>query len=86
MSNVKLVWNYKGFGEILKSQKMQDCLREYGEEVKAQTGDPDSYLLDIKSSDRAKVFVYVNNYNAERDNMDSNTLLRALGKVQSNHN
>lgn len=78
MSNIIFEWNYAGFGEILKSNEMQETLQGYANEIKAKCGagyDSDVVVMPT----RAIASVYAADASAIKDNSENNTLLKALG-------
>lgn len=78
MANVTVKLNYKGIGELLKSQWAADCCKEVGDHV-AQTAGEGYETRAHVSDQRAIVNVYAATKEANQDNLDNNTLLKALG-------
>ena len=77
MSNVKIVLNSAGVVALLKSNEVAAMLQTVGNEVVERAGD--GYKATVATSgDRKKVFVRPATAKARRDNMDNNTLLKAL--------
>jgi len=69
--------DYKGVGELLKSEAMQTVLSEHATNIKNRCGD--GYEQDIYvGKNRANAMVSATTYQAKKDNMDNNTLLKAV--------
>ena len=69
--------NYKGVGELLKSKEMQNVLSEYATNIKNRCGD--GYEQDIYvGKNRANAMVKATTFKAKKDNMDNNTILKAV--------
>ena len=78
MAKVKFKINSAGLVELMKSSQMQAVLAEYGSRIASSAGSGYSYNR-VKSGDRAKVFVYTKTKKARKDNLENNTLLKAVG-------
>jgi hypothetical protein len=77
MAKNKFKLNYKGVGELMKSKAMQTVLAEHATSIKNRCGD--GYEQDIYvGKDRANAMVSATTYQAKKDNMDNNTLLKAV--------
>lgn len=69
--------NYAGVGQLLKSAEMQKVLEEKATAVKNRCGD--GYEQDIYvGKTRANAMVYAETFEAKRDNMKNNTILKAV--------
>ena len=69
--------NYKGVGELMKSEAMQTVLNEYATSIKNRCGD--GYEQDIYiGKTRANAMVSATTYQARRDNLKNNTILKAV--------
>lgn len=78
MSKVKIELNSAGIMEMLKSQEMQDLLEEHAAQIAGRCGE--GYEHDVHlTAGRAVASAYTATPAAVRDNLDNNTLLRALG-------
>jgi len=64
--------NYKGVGELLKSSEMQKVLMESAESIASTAGQ--GYKAVQMST---RVIVVPDTEEAEQDNLDNNTLLKA---------
>lgn len=71
--------NYAGVGELLNSQWASDCCSEIANQVASRAGDGYDAASPHKTGQRVAVNVYAATKEAYWDNMDNNTLLRALG-------
>ena len=77
MAKSKFKLNYAGVGQLLKSSKMQAVLASKATEIKTRAGegyDQDTYV----GKTRANAMVYADSSKAKRDNMNNNTLLKAV--------
>ena len=78
MNKFKLVLNDKGIQELLKSDEMQSILSEHGATVARRAGA--GYESDVHEyKKRAVANVYPATSEAAVDNLENNTLLKALG-------
>ena len=77
MAKNKFKLNYKGVGELMKSKAMQTVLMEHATSIKNRCGD--GYEQDVRvGKSRANAMVKATTYQAKKDNMDNNTLLKAV--------
>lgn len=73
----KFKLNRKGVKEMLKSDEMQAVLKEYATNIKDRCGD--GYEQDIHvGKNRANAMVSATTYQAKRDNLKNNTILKAV--------
>lgn len=78
MSKVKIKLNDAGFVELLKSQEIAAAVKEVAEQVAARAGD--GYATDVyQAGTRVIASVYTETEEAMKDNLDNNTLLKAVG-------
>ena len=78
MSKVDFKLNSAGVRELLKSPEMQGICREYGANVLSSAGD--GYVMEDRSyPERSGVVVRPDTPKAFADNLNNNTLLKALG-------
>lgn len=78
MGKAEVILNKAGVGELLKSQWAADCCMEVAERVASSAGD--GYTTRLHTSEqRAIVNVYAETEEAYQDNLDNNTLLKAIG-------
>ena len=77
MSNVKIVLNSAGIREMLKSPEMEAVVGEHAARIAAQCGS--GYANDTKQMPgRVIASVFTDSNDAVRDNLQNNTILRAL--------
>ena len=77
MSNFVFKLNRKGVAELMKSQAMQNVLKEHATTIKNRAGD--GYEQDIYvGKNRANAMVYADSIKAKRDNKKNNILLKAV--------
>ncbi len=77
MSKVKIELNRAGVRDLLQSTDMQSLLREHAEAIAGRAGEgygADSVVL----STRAVASAYTETFEAMRDSMKNNTLLKAV--------
>ncbi len=75
-NDLKIVLNYKGVGELLRSQDVADYLVGQASSVAAAAGD--GYEVS-QGFDRVSVYVKTGTDKARADNLENNTLLKATG-------
>lgn len=79
MSRIKFKLDRKGVAELMKSEEMQGILTEKASEVATKAGD--GYEQDVYvGKNRANAMVRASTYQAKKDNLENNTLLKALSK------
>ena len=77
MSKKKFELNRAGVAELLKGQEMQDLLTEKAAEIQGRCGD--GYEHDVYvGKTRANAMVQATTYQAKRDNLKNNTILKAV--------
>jgi len=77
MSKIKFKLNSAGVSAMLKSPEMQTVLTKQATAIKNRCGD--GYEQDIYvGKNRANATVRATTYKARKDNMDNNTLLKAV--------
>lgn len=78
MNKVKFKLNRAGVRELLKSKEMQAICTEYAHRVQSRAGD--GYVVEGRHySERVGAAVYPSDAKAYYDNLNNNTLLKALG-------
>ena len=75
MNNMKFELNHKGVNELLRGREMQSVLIDYASSIKNRAGD--GYSVHV-GSNRANVSVRTDTEEAYQDNLDNNTLLKAM--------
>lgn len=77
MSKLKFKLNRKGVAELMKSEEMQEVLREYATNIKNRCGE--GYEQDMYiGKNRANAMVSAITYQAKSDNLKNNTILKAV--------
>lgn len=77
MGNVKFTLNRSGVANLLKSSEMQNVLTEHATKIKNRCGE--GYEQDIYvGGNRANAMVSATTYDARKENMENNTLLKAV--------
>ena len=77
--NYKFKLNQSGVRELMKSNKMKSVLDEYANDVLKNLGD--GYGTSSgETEERGKVRVFARTFKARKENLDNNTLLKAIGK------
>lgn len=74
--DLKIVLNYEGVGQLLRSQEVADYLLGQAGSVAAAAGD--GYDV-MQGFDRVSVIVKTGTERAKQDNLENNTLLKATG-------
>ena len=74
-----LLLNSDTVGEVLNSKGLVDELTKYAEQKKEKLGD--DYVIEVqKTKDRTRVLIGTANERAVKDNLENNTLLKAVGR------
>lgn len=73
-SNFKFELNYKGVGELLKSQEMAAVLMDNARTLATRAG------VDYKAKTMGTRVIVVGNERATQDNYENNTLLKKVGE------
>ncbi|MGF2169130.1 hypothetical protein ACQUEQ_12010 [Enterococcus casseliflavus] len=77
MANMKFNLNRSGVASLMKSAEMQGVLEEKATAVRNRAGE--GYKQDtFVGKTRANAMVYADTYQAKKDNMKNNTLLKAV--------
>ncbi len=77
MAKVKFVLNQSGVRELLKSQEMMDICQEYANNALARLGD--GYEVTTHTGkNRVNAEVAAQSFAAKRENLKSNTILKAV--------
>lgn len=73
----KFKLNRSGVAELMRSEAMQGVLNEHATRIQNRCGD--GYEQDIYvGKNRANAMVSATSFKAKKDNMDNNTLLKAM--------
>lgn len=76
MGKTKFKLNYKGVGELLRSEEMQGVINEYGDNVLNRVGG--EYKMDQLVEKRCVVRIKPGTPHAYYSNLKHNSLLKAL--------
>lgn len=77
MASMKVKLNSAGVGALLKSREIQILLNQEATKIRSRCGqgyEQDSYV----GKTRANAMVYPKTYQAKKDNLRNNTLLKAV--------
>ena len=78
MSNVTIKLNSEGVKELLKSAEIMAECRSHAAEMAATLGADDYEVSEYVGTNRVNVSVRAKTEKALQDNLDNNTLLRAI--------
>ncbi|WEL48452.1 hypothetical protein P0G38_05125 [Enterococcus casseliflavus] len=77
MANMKFKLNRSGVASLMKSTAMQGVLEEKATAIRNRAGE--GYKQDtFVGKTRANAMVYADTYQAKKDNLKNNTLLKAV--------
>ena len=77
MSKTKFKLNRKGVANLMKSNNMQEVLKDYATNIKNRSGP--GYEQDLYvGKNRANAMVWADTYQAKADNLRNNTLLKSV--------
>lgn len=79
MSNVRIELNREGVRELLRSSAVMNECRSHAAEMAAKLGTDDYEVSEYIGRNRANVSVKAKTDKARQDNMDNNTMLKAVG-------
>ena len=79
MSNVQIVLNSDGIQELLKSNEVMAECRSHAAEMAATLGADNYEVSEYVGSTRVNVSVRATTDWARQDNLDNNTMLKAVG-------
>jgi len=78
MSKVKFELNSAGVRELLQSAEMAGICKQYADQVRGRCGE--GYTVDTYTGKtRVNASVHASTSAARKDNLNNNTLLKALG-------
>ena len=76
---IKVELNHEAVGEMLKSSEMQELVKSYADEIAKRAGD--GYASDTyNAGSRVIASAYTETEEAMEDNLENNTLLKAMGQ------
>lgn len=75
---IKVELNHTAVGELLKSSEMQELVKSYADEIAERAGE--GYASDTyNAGSRVIASAYTETEEAMEDNLENNTLLKAMG-------
>ena len=75
---IKVELNHEAVGEMLKSSEMQELIKSYADEIAKRAGE--GYASDTyNAGSRVIASAYTETEEAMEDNLENNTLLKAMG-------
>lgn len=77
MANVEIVLNTAGVRELLRSNEMKAECEKRANEAVGRLG-PGYTVTTHTGKNRVNVSIFAESYEAKRDNMENNTMLKAL--------
>ena len=77
MSKNKFKLNKAGVRELMKSQEMQDILKEKASAIKGRCGDGFEHDIHV-GKNRANAMVWADTPEAKKDDNENNTILKAV--------
>ncbi|MDO4662486.1 MAG: hypothetical protein Q4B36_05145 [Tissierellia bacterium] len=77
MKKFKFVLDKNGVGNLLKSSEIKSVLESYGSNIKNRAGEGYS-MNSIVGKTRVNTMVFADTYEAKRDNLKNNTLIKVL--------
>ena len=76
---IKVELNHEAVGEMLKSSEMQELIKSYADEIAKKAGE--GYASDTyNAGSRVIASAYTETEEAMEDNLENNTLLKAMGQ------
>ena len=76
---IKVELNHEAVGEMLKSSEMQELIKSYADEIAKRAGE--GYTSDTyNAGSRVIASAYTETEEAMKDNLENNTLLKAMGQ------
>ncbi|MBQ8559050.1 MAG: hypothetical protein IJ439_03595 [Tyzzerella sp.] len=77
MSKVKVILNKEGVRELLRSNEMMAICEEHANKALGQLGE--GYIVTtMTGQNRVNASIYAESYEAKKENMEHNTILKAL--------
>lgn len=78
MAEVKIVLNRSGVRELLRSEEMKAICEEHASKALSKLGD--GYMVTTATGkNRVNASVYAESQKAKQENLENNTILKALG-------
>lgn len=77
MANVKIVLNREGVRELLRSSEMMAICEERANKALSQLGEGYT-VTTMTGTNRVNASVYAESYAAKKENLENNTIMKAL--------
>lgn len=78
MGSVRIELNHDGIRELLQSNEMKSICEEHANAALGKLGD--GYVVTTHTGkNRVNASVFAESYKAKKENLESNTILKALG-------
>lgn len=78
MGNVRIELNHDGIRELLQSNEMKSICEEHANTAQGKLGD--GYVVTTHTGkNRVNASIFAESYKAKKENLESNTILKALG-------
>lgn len=82
MADVKIVLNSAGVNELLRSPELEAVIEGHAASMAASLGEGYDYSIAYGAKDgRVRAFVKAVSKKANQDNLDDNTMLKAMGGI-----
>lgn len=77
MGNIEIELDREGVRELLRSEEMKEICKEYADKALSQLGDGYE-VTTYTGTNRVNASVHATTYKARKDNMENNTILKAV--------
>lgn len=78
MGKVEIILNEEGVRELLRSDKMMKICEKHANRALRKLGE--GYVVtSMRGTNRVNASIYAESYEAKKENMENNTILKALG-------
>lgn len=77
MAKVEIKLNSSGVRELLRSQEMKSVCEEHANNALGRLG-PGYSVTTMTGKNRVNASIFAESYEAKRDNLENNTMLKAL--------
>lgn len=77
MAKVTIQLNSEGVREMLRSEEMKTICEEHANKALGKLG-PGYTVTSMTGKNRVNASIFAESYEAKRDNMENNTILKAL--------
>ena len=77
MAKATIQLDREGVREMLRSEEMKTICEEYANKAQGKLG-PGYVVTSMTGKNRVNASIFAESYEAKRDNMENNTILKAL--------